>query len=59
MAVTFMQDLLCGDCKYCVWANEQWDRFYDVDGIVLLAVRQISHDNSDIEPHEDVTWMEK
>ena len=54
-----VQDLLCGGCKYCVRASEQWDRFHkEVDGIVLLAVRQISHDESDIEPHEDVTWVE-
>ena len=26
---------------------------------IPLAVRQISHDESDIEPHEDVTWVEK
>ena len=30
----------------------------EVDDIVSLAVRQISHDESDIEPHEDVTWVE-
>ena len=40
-----VQELPCGGCKYCVWANEQWDRFHDeVDDIVPLAVRQISHD---------------
>ena len=39
------QDLPCGGCKYFVRANEQWDRFHD--------------DGSDIEPHEDVTWVEK
>ena len=34
--------------------------FHDeVDDIIRLAVRQISHDESDIEPHEDVTWVEK
>ena len=30
-----------------------------MDDIVPLAVRQISHDDSDIESHEDVTWAEK
>ena len=55
-----VQDLTCGGCKYCVRANEQWDRFYDeVDDIVPLAVRHISQDESDTEPHEDVTWVEK
>ena len=53
------QDLPCGGCKYCVRANEQWDRFHgEVDDIVPLAVRQISHDESDNVPHEDVTWVE-
>ena len=55
-----VQDLPCGGCKYCVRENEQWDRFYDeVDGIVPLAVRHISQDESDTEPHEDATWIEK
>ena len=55
-----VQDLPCAGCKYCVRANEQWDRFHnEVDDIVSLAVRQISHDESDIEPHEDVTWVKK
>ena len=50
----------CGGCKYGVRANEQWDRFHDeLDGIVPLAVRHISQDKSDTEPHEDATWMEK
>ena len=41
-------------------ANEQWDRFHDeVDDIVPFAVRHISQDESDTEPHEDVTWVEK
>ena len=41
-------------------ANEQWDRFHDyVDDIVYLAVRHISHEQSDVEPHEDVTKVEK
>ena len=53
------QDLPCGGCKYCVRANEQWDRFHDdVDDIVSHAVRYISQDESDTEPHEDVTWVE-
>ena len=40
--------------------NKQWDRFHDeVDDIVPLAVRHISQDESDTEPHEDVTWVEK
>ena len=53
-----VQDLLCGGCKYCVGANEQWDRFYDeVDDIVPLAVRHISQDEGDTEPHEDATWV--
>ena len=40
--------------------NEQWGRFYDeVDNVVPLAVRHISHDESDIEPQEDVTWVDK
>ena len=30
-----------------------------MDDIVPLAVRQISQDESDIEPHENVTWVEK
>ena len=52
-------DLPCGGCKYCVRANEQWDRFHDeVDDIVPLAVRHISQDESDTEPNEDVTWVE-
>ena len=39
-----VQDFPCGGCKYCVRANEQCDMFhYDVDDIVPLAVRQISH----------------
>ena len=51
-----VQDLPCGGCKYCVWANEQWDMFHDeVDDIVPLAVRYISQDESDTEPHEDST----
>ena len=53
MAVTF---------KTChvVSANELLNMFHDeVDDIVPLAVRQISHDESDIEPHEDDTWVEK
>ena len=55
-----VQDLPCGGCKYSVRANEQWDRFYDeVDDIVPLAVRHISQDESDTEPHEDATWVEK
>ena len=54
-----VQDLPCGGCKYCVRANEQWDRFHDeVDDIVSLAVRHISLDKSDIEPHDDATWVE-
>ena len=53
------QDLPCSGCKYCVRAIEQWDRFHDeVDDVVPLAVRHISHDESDIEPQEDVTWVE-
>ena len=55
-----VQDLQCGDCKYCVRVNEQWDMFHDeVDDIVPLAVRHISQYESDTEPHEDVTWVEK
>ena len=55
-----VQDLPCGGCKYCVRANEQWDRVHEeVDDIVPLAVRHISQDESDTEPHEDVTWVEK
>ena len=55
-----VQDLPCGGCKYCARANEHWDRFHDeVDDIVSLDVRQISHDQSDIEPYEDITWVEK
>ena len=55
-----VQDLPCGGCKYCVRAIEQWDRFHEeVDDIVPLAVRHISQDESDTEPHEDVTWVEK
>ena len=55
-----VQYLPCCGCKYCVRANEQWDRFHDeVDDIVPLAVRHISQDESDTEPHEDATWVEK
>ena len=55
-----VQDLPCDGCKCCVRANEQWYMFHnEVDDIVLLAVRQISHDESDIEPHENVIWVEK
>ena len=55
-----VHDLPCGGCKYCVRANEQWDMSHDeVDDIVPLAVRHISHDESGNEPHEDVTWVEK
>ena len=55
-----VQDLPCGSCKYCVRANEQWDRFHDeVDAIVPLAIQHISQDESDTEPHEDVIWVEK
>ena len=51
-----VQDLPCGGCKYCVRANDQWDRFREeVDDIVPLAVRHISQDESDTEPHEDAT----
>ena len=40
-----VQELPCGGCKYCVRANEQWDRFHDeVNDIVPLAVRYISQD---------------
>ena len=53
-------DLPCGGCKYCVRANEQWDRFHDeVDDVFLPAVRHISHEESDIEPQEEVIWMDK
>ena len=46
-----VQDLPCGGCKYCVRANELWDRFHnEVNDIVPLAVRQISHDESDMLP---------
>ena len=55
-----VQDFPCGGCKYNVQASEQWDRFHnEVDDIVTLAVQQISLDESVIEPHEDVTWVEK
>ena len=55
-----VQDLPCRGCNYCVRANEQWDRFHDeVDDIVPLAVRQVIDDESDIVPHENVTWVEK
>ena len=55
-----VQDMPCGGCKYCVRANEQWDRFHDeVDDIVPFAVRHISQDESDTEPHENATWVEK
>ena len=37
--------------------NNGIGRFHgEADDIVPLAVRQISHDESDIDPHEDVTW---
>ena len=56
MAVTFRT---C-HAVYCVRANEQWDMFHDdVDDVVPLAVRHISHDEIYIEPHEDVTWVKK
>ena len=55
-----VQVLPCGSCKYCVWANEQCDMFHDeVDDVVPRAVRHISHDESDIEPQEDINWMDK
>ena len=55
-----VHDLPYGDCKYCVQANEQWDMFHDeVDDVVPFAVRHISHDESDIELHEDFTWVDK
>ena len=51
-----VQDLPCVGCKYGVRANEQWDMYHDeVDDGVPLAVRHISHNECDIEPHEDVT----
>ena len=55
-----VQDLPCSGCNYRVWANEQVDMFHgEVDDIVPLAVQQISHDESDIEPHVYVTWVEQ
>ena len=34
--------------------------FHDeVDDIVPLAVRHISQDDNDTEPHKDATWVEK
>ena len=34
-----VKDLSCGGCKYCVQANEQWDRFHDeVDDVFPLTV---------------------
>ena len=52
-----VQDLSCGGYKYCVHANKQWHRFRD--DVVPLAVRHISHADSDIESQKDVTWVEK
>ena len=47
-------------CKYCVRASEQWDRFHDeVDYVVPLVVRHISHDGSDVEPRVNITWVDK
>ena len=55
-----VQDLPCGGCKYSVRATKQWDMFHGkVDDVVPLAVRHISHEESDIEPQEDVTWVNK
>ena len=38
-----VEDLPCGGCKYCVRANQQWERFHeDVDDVVPLAVRCVT-----------------
>ena len=54
-----VEDLPCGGCKYCVRAHSNWERFYnDVDDIVPLAIRHVSHDATDKVPEDDLTWVE-
>ena len=55
-----VEDLPCGGCKYCVRAHSNWERFYnDVDDIVPLAIRHVSHDATDKVPEDDLTWVER
>ena len=55
-----VEDLPCGGCKYCVRAHSNWERFYnDVDDIVPLAIRHVSHDATDKVPEDDLTWIER
>ena len=55
-----VQDLPSGGCKHGIRDNEQWNRFHNgLDDAVPLAVRHISHEGSDIEPYDGVTWVEK
>ena len=51
--------LPCGGCKHCVRAHTNWERFYnDVDDIVPLAIRHVSHNATDKVPKDDLTWVE-
>ena len=41
-------------------AHSNWERFYnDVDDIVPLAIRYVSHDATDKVPKDDLTWVER
>ena len=52
--VTKLADLPCQGCKFCTRAHQEWCRFeYDVDDVVLLAVRTVSVSSD--EP--DVRWI--
>ena len=35
-----VEDLPCGDCKYVVLANEQWDRFHNEMGPAYFTLRE-------------------
>ena len=55
-----VEDLLCGGCKYCVRAHSNLEGFYnDVDDMVPLAIRHVSHDATDNVPKDDLTWVER
>ena len=55
-----VEDLPCGGCKYCVRSDSNWERFYnDVDDIVPLATRHVSHDATDNVPEDDLTCVER
>ena len=41
-------------------AHSNWERFSnDVDDIVHLAIRHVSHDATDKVPDDDLTWVER